>query len=51
MDFICYFCVLKTAKSCMMTKRKLLYILAATILMLLAACYLRQQCYICERNI
>ena len=39
MDFICYFCVFKRyLKYCMMTKRKLLYILTATILMLLAAC-------------
>ena len=39
MDFICYFCVFKRyLKSCMMTKRKLLYILTATVALLLVAC-------------
>jgi ATP-binding cassette subfamily C protein CydD len=39
MDFICYFCVFKRyLKSCMMTKRKLLYILAATAALLLVVC-------------
>jgi len=39
LDFICYFCVFKRyLKSCMMTKRKLLYILAATVTLLFTSC-------------